>query len=61
MAGMNRRLSADFETVFLTPAEQYAFISSTMVREIARLGGDVSDFVPRKISRALVDRFKKPD
>ena len=61
MAGMNRRLSADFETVFLTPAEQYAFISSTMVREISRLGGDVSDFVPQKISMALVDRFKKPD
>ena len=61
MAGMNRRLSADFETVFLTPAEQYAFISSTMVREISRLGGDVSDFVPQKISLALVDRFKKPD
>ena len=61
MAGMNRRLSADFETIFLTPAEQHAFISSTMVREIARLGGDVSDFVPRKISMALVDRFKNPD
>ena len=45
MAGMNRQLYPDVETVFLTPAEQYMFISATIVREIATLGGDVSPFV----------------
>lgn len=45
MAGMNRQLYPDVETMFLTPAEQYMFISATMVREIATLGGDVSLFV----------------
>ena len=45
MAGMNRKLYPDVETLFLTPAEQYMFISATMVREIASLGGDVSPFV----------------
>ena len=45
MAGMNRKLYPDVETLFLTPAEQYTFISATMVREIASLGGNVSPFV----------------
>jgi pantetheine-phosphate adenylyltransferase len=45
MAGMNRKLHPDIETVFMTPAEQYTFISATMVREIASFGGDVSPFV----------------
>ena len=45
MAGMNRKLFPDVETVFLTPSDEYMFISATMVREIARLGGDVSKFV----------------
>ena len=45
MAGMNRQIYPDVETVFLTPAEQYMFISATMVREIASLGGDVAPFV----------------
>ena len=45
MAGMNRKLYPDVETIFLTPGEQYMFISATMVREIAALGGDVSHFV----------------
>lgn len=45
MAGMNRNLFPEVETVFLTPGEQYMFVSATMVREIARLGGDVSKFV----------------
>jgi pantetheine-phosphate adenylyltransferase len=52
MAGMNRRLYPDVETVFLTPADEYMFISATMVREIARLGGDVGKFVqPAVLSR----------
>ena len=45
MAGMNRKIYPDVETVFLTPAEQYMFISATMVREIASMGGDVAAFV----------------
>jgi pantetheine-phosphate adenylyltransferase len=45
MAGMNRNLYPDVETLFLTPSEQYMFISATMVREIATLGGDISPFV----------------
>jgi pantetheine-phosphate adenylyltransferase len=52
MAGMNRKLYPDVETIFLTPGEQYMFISATMVREIAALGGDVSHFVnPRILTR----------
>ena len=45
MAGMNRRLYPDVETLFLTPSEQYTFISATIVREIAKFGGDISHFV----------------
>ncbi|MGH8558898.1 MAG: pantetheine-phosphate adenylyltransferase [Methylococcales bacterium] len=59
LAWMNRRLSAEFETIFMTPAEQYAFISSSMIREIAKLGGNVSDFVPEPIRLALVEKFKQ--
>jgi pantetheine-phosphate adenylyltransferase len=53
MAGMNRNLYPDVETVFLTPGEQYMFISATMVREIALLGGDVSKFVQPLVVRRL--------
>ena len=56
LAGMNRRLAPDVETIFLTPAEQYAFISSTLVREIAALGGDVSEFVHPEVRRVLQDK-----
>lgn len=59
LAGMNRRLSPDLETMFLTPAEQYEFISSTMIREIARLKGDVSSFVPPVVGQALTKKFKQ--
>jgi pantetheine-phosphate adenylyltransferase len=45
MAGMNRNLYPEVETLFLTPAEKYTFISSTIVREVAKFGGDVSQFV----------------
>jgi pantetheine-phosphate adenylyltransferase, bacterial len=53
MASMNRRLIPEVETLFLTPAEQYSFISSSLVREIARLGGDVSGFVTPAVAAAL--------
>ena len=56
MAGMNRNLYPDVETVFLTPAEQYMFISATMVREIALLGGNVSKFVQPLVERRLVEK-----
>ncbi len=57
LASMNRRLAPEIETLFLTPAEQYAFISSSLVREIARLGGDVAEFVHPAVQQALADRF----
>ncbi len=57
MAGMNRSLNPDVETVFLTPAEKYQFISATMVREIASLGGDVSKFVQPLVHERLKQRI----
>lgn len=53
LASMNRHLSPDIETVFLTPAENHSFISSTLVREIAALGGDVTPFVHPQVAAAL--------
>lgn len=53
LAGMNRRLSKQVETLFLTPSENLMFISSTLVREIAALGGDVSQFVPQSVAQEL--------
>jgi len=58
LAGMNRRLAPQLETMFLTPAEQYEFISSTMIREIAMLKGDVSCFVPQIVHQRLNEKFK---
>jgi len=56
LASMNRRLAPKVETLFLTPAEQYAYISSSLVREIAALGGDISAFVHEEVKRALADQ-----
>lgn len=53
MAGMNRSVYPEVETLFLTPGEQYMFISATMVREIARLGGDISKFVQPCVEKRL--------
>ena len=53
LASMNRHLIPDVETLFLTPSEKYGFISSSLVREISRLGGDVSAFVPPAVAAAL--------
>ncbi|HRQ05711.1 pantetheine-phosphate adenylyltransferase [Nitrosomonas halophila] len=53
LAGMNRGLYPDVETIFLTPSEQYMFISATIVREIARLGGDASKFVHPLVAEQL--------
>jgi pantetheine-phosphate adenylyltransferase len=57
LAGMNRNLAPDIETLFLTPAQQYAYISSSLVREIATLGGDVTPFVHKKVVAALRGRM----
>lgn len=53
LANMNRRLAPDIETLFLTPAEQYTYISSTMIKEVARLGGNIVDFVHPAVAKAL--------
>jgi pantetheine-phosphate adenylyltransferase len=53
LATMNRHLQPDVETIFLTPAEEYTFVSSTFVREIGVLGGDISPFVPPAVAAAL--------
>ncbi len=58
LAGMNRDLYPDMETVFLTPGEQHMFISATLVREIATLGGDVSKFVHPAVRSRLVAKVK---
>jgi pantetheine-phosphate adenylyltransferase len=57
LASMNRNLCEEVETMFLTPDEKYGFISSTLVREVARLGGDVSQFVGPEIKSALKKQF----
>jgi len=57
LASMNRNLCEEVETMFLTPDEKYGFISSTLVREVARLGGDVSQFVGVEIEKALKTQF----
>ena len=59
MAGMNRNLFPDVETVFLTPGEQYMFISATMVREIAIFGGDISQFVRPAVNQRLKQKTRK--
>jgi pantetheine-phosphate adenylyltransferase len=56
MAGMNRQLMPDVETVFMTPSDQFQFVSGTFVREIATLGGDVSKFVAPSVLKRLNDR-----
>ncbi len=58
LASMNRHLRDDIETVFLTPAEQYSYISSGLVREIAVLGGDISPFVPPNVVAAIRNRMR---
>ncbi|SNT68973.1 pantetheine-phosphate adenylyltransferase [Psychrobacter sp. LV10R520-6] len=57
LANMNRELDENFEAVFLTPSQNYSFISSTMIREIAKLGGDVSKFVPDCVAEAFTQKL----
>ena len=58
MASMNQNMNKDFETVFLTPANEFSFISSTLVREIASMKGDVSEFVHPAVLAALSQKFQ---
>ncbi len=57
MAMMNRRLAPDLETAFLMPNEAFSYVSSRLVREVARLGGDVEGLVPPSVSKALVGKY----
>jgi len=59
LASMNRHLASDVETLFMTPDEQYGFISSSLVKEVARLDGDVSEFVGEDVQKALRRRFEE--
>jgi pantetheine-phosphate adenylyltransferase len=56
---MNRNLYPDVETLFLTPGEQHMFVSATMVREIATLGGDVSKFVQPAVERCIKEKVRR--
>lgn len=59
LAGMNRRLYPDVETLFLTPGEQYMFVSATIVREISILGGDVSKFLHPHVAKRLKNKIRQ--
>jgi pantetheine-phosphate adenylyltransferase len=59
LAGMNRKLFPQLETLFLTPAEQYMFVSSSLVREVATLGGDVHQFVSPAVKAAILEKLGK--
>jgi len=61
MALMNRRLEPRLETIFLTPKEDYTFLSSRIVKEVARLGGDVTPFVPPQVIAHLKGKFTQPE
>lgn len=58
LTGMNRKLAPGIETLFLMPAEQYGYISSSLVKEVARLGGNVAEFVHPEVYSALQKKFK---
>jgi pantetheine-phosphate adenylyltransferase len=59
MANMNRALSPEIESIFLTPSEKFSYISSSLVREISSLSGDVSQFVPANVANALAEKLQK--
>jgi pantetheine-phosphate adenylyltransferase len=59
LANMNRALAPEVESIFLTPAERFSYISSSLVREISSLDGDVSKFVPANVAEALLKKFQQ--
>ncbi len=58
MGLMNRRLSPGLETIFLTPQEEYTYLSSRLVKEVARLGGEIRGFVPAGVAEALEEAYR---
>ena len=58
MAGMNRRLAPDIETVFMTPSQEDTYISASLVKEIAALGGNVTEFVDTRVAAALAEKMR---
>jgi pantetheine-phosphate adenylyltransferase len=58
MGLMNRKLSPGLETIFMTPQEEYTYLSSRLVKEVARLGGDISAFVPAGVAEALMEAYR---
>jgi len=58
MSSMNKKLNNGIESIFLTPSESYAFLSSSLVKEIAELGGDVSEFVSNEVKEAIQRKYK---
>tara|TARA_X000001036_G_scaffold413358_1_gene427555 strand:+ start:4096 stop:4506 length:411 start_codon:yes stop_codon:yes gene_type:complete len=57
LAGMNRKLMPEADTIFLPTSEKYTYISSSLVREIAKFGGDITDFVPKIVKNVLIDKL----
>ncbi|MGB0636481.1 MAG: pantetheine-phosphate adenylyltransferase [Gammaproteobacteria bacterium] len=57
LAGMNRKLMPEADTIFLPTSEKYTYISSSLVREIAKFGGDITDFVPKVVKNVLIDKL----
>jgi pantetheine-phosphate adenylyltransferase len=57
LAGMNRKLMPEADTIFLPTSEKYTYISSSLVREIAKFGGDITDFVPKVVKKVLIDKL----
>jgi pantetheine-phosphate adenylyltransferase len=61
MALMNRRLADKITTVFMMPHEKYTYLNSTIVKEVASLGGDISNFVPKVVEKAIMEKLRKKD
>jgi pantetheine-phosphate adenylyltransferase len=59
LAHMNRRLNTNIETVFMMPSQEYSYLTSSIIKEIASLGGSVKGLVPEEVEKALRDKFKK--
>ncbi|NWF75276.1 MAG: pantetheine-phosphate adenylyltransferase [Nitrospirae bacterium] len=59
MAHMNRKLDTDIETVFMMPSEEYSFLTSSIVKEVASFGGSVRNLVPKEVEQALKEKFKQ--
>lgn len=59
LASMNRNLSSEIESLFLMPADEYSFISSSLVKEVSSLGGDISDFVHPVVNQALAEKYSR--